>query len=76
LTYIASLNKVSSDQEVLAIRRQLDVVGTNDGLLLIRVIEALGVISVGDIENGNVAANSDGEVGASAVRRNLGVDGG
>jgi hypothetical protein len=76
LTYIASLNKVSSDQEVLAIRRQLDIVGTNDGLLLIRVIEALGVISVGDIENGNVAANSDGEVGASAVRRNLGVDGG
>lgn len=76
VAYIASLDEVSSNKQVLAIGGQLDVVRADDGLVLIRVVEALDVLQVGDVESGNVAADSDGEVGALAIRGDLGVDGG
>jgi hypothetical protein len=74
-TYISSLNKVSSDEEVLLIRRDLDVVRSNDGLLLIGIIKTLDVIKVRDVKSGDVVTERDGEVGEFSVVGNVGVDG-
>lgn len=75
IAYIAGLDEVSGNKEVLAIGGQLDVVRADDGLDLVGVVKALDILQVGDIKGGNVAADSDGEVGALAIRRDLGVDG-
>lgn len=74
-TYIAALNEVAGDEEVLLIGRDLDVVGTDDGLLLVGVVEALDVVEVGDVEGRDVVAEGDGEVGELAVVGDVGVDG-
>ncbi len=74
-TYIASLHKVAADEEVLLVGRNLDVVGTNDGLLLVGVVEALDVVEVGDVESGDVVADSEGKIGKLSVVGNVRVDG-
>lgn len=66
-TYIASLDEVTGNEQVLLVRRDLDVVGADDGLLLVGVVEALRVIKIRDIDSGNVVAEGDGEVGKLAV---------
>lgn len=73
--YIASLHKVAADEEVLLVRRNLDVVGTDDGLGLVGVVKALDVAEVGDVEGGDVVAEGQGEVGKLAVVGNVRVDG-
>lgn len=49
--------------------------GSNDGLLLIRVIETLHVVEVRDVERSDVVAKRDREVGVLAVVGDVGVDG-
>lgn len=49
---------------------------SNDGLLLIRVVETLGVAKIRDVVGGNVVTHRDGEVGPLPVGRNLRIDGG
>lgn len=66
-TYIASLDEVTGNEQVLLVRRDLDVVGADDGLLLVGVVEALRVIKIRDIDSGDVIAEGDGEVGKLAV---------
>lgn len=45
-TYVSCLDKVSSDQKVLLIGRDLDVVGSNDGLSLVGIVESLDILQV------------------------------
>lgn len=49
--------------------------GTNDGLLLIGVVEALHIVQVGNIQRSDVVAESEGKVGVFAVVGNVRVDG-
>ena len=48
----------------------------DDGLILIRIVQTLDIVEVGDIKGGDVAADGDGKVGPLAVVRNVRVDGG
>ncbi len=48
---------------------------SDDRLFLIRVIEAPDVLEVRDIKGCDVVAERDGEVGETAVVRDVGVDG-
>jgi hypothetical protein len=75
VTYISSLDKVASNKQVLLVGRDLDVMRSDDGLLLIGVIEALDVVEVGNVESSDVVAKSDGEVGELAVIGDVRVDG-
>lgn len=74
-TYIASLHKVAADEEVLLIRRNLDVVRSNDGLLLIRVVETLDVVEVRNIKRSDVVAQGNGKVSKFTVVRDVRVNG-
>jgi hypothetical protein len=74
-TYIASLDEVARHEQVLLVRRDLDVVRADDGLLLIGVVEALDVVEVGDVQRGDVVAERQGEVGQLAVVGDVRVDG-
>lgn len=49
--------------------------GSNDGLVLIGVIQALDVVEVGNVESSDVVAESKGEVGELSVVRDVRVDG-
>lgn len=75
LTYIASLYEVAGDQKVLLVGRDLDVVGSNNGLSLLGVIETLDVVQVGDVKSSDVVSESQGEVGELAIIRDIRVDG-
>jgi hypothetical protein len=72
---ITGLNEIASHKQILLVRRQLDVVWANDGLLLIRIIETLGIIEVRDVEGGDVVAEGDCKVSPFAVIRYVGIDG-
>lgn len=74
-TYIASLYEVAGDQKVFLVGRDLDVVGSNDGLSLLRVIKTLDVVQVRDVKGSDVVSESQGEVGELSVVRKVGVDG-
>ena len=75
LTYIASLHEVAGNQKILLVGRDLDVVWSNDGLSLLRVVEALDVVQVGDIQSSDVVSESQSEVSELAVIRDVRVDG-
>lgn len=49
--------------------------GTDDGLILIRVIETLHVVKIGDVESSDVVSKSDGEVGELSIVADITVDG-
>lgn len=74
-TYIASLDKVASDQKVLLVGRDLDVVGSNDGLSLLGVVKTLDVVQVGDVKSSDVVSEGQGEVSEFAIVRNIRVYG-
>ena len=57
---LASLHKVVGDDNVLLVGGDFDVVGTDGGLNGVWVIEALGVVEVGDVERGDVVSGCDG----------------
>ena len=74
-TYIAGLNEVPSHKQILLIRRDLNIVRPDDGLLLLRVVEALHVAQVRNVKGRDVVAERDGEVGELAVVADVRVDG-
>src|SRR5690242_12008848 len=73
-TNFARLNKVVSDQQVLLVRADLDVVGPDDALVFIGVIETLNIVEVRDIERSNMVADCKRKVGELAVIGYVRVD--
>ena len=53
-TDVASLHEVVGDNDVLLVGSDLDVVRTNGRLIFIRVVKALDIVQVGDIEGSDV----------------------
>lgn len=65
---IAGLDEVVRNNNVLLVRRDLDVVRADRGLVLIRVIETLNVVQIGDVERRNVVGGGKSDYdGALAV---------
>jgi len=74
-TDLSSLNKVVGNEEVLLVGTDLQIVRSNDALVFIRVVNALEVVQVGNIECRNMIAEGKREVGKLAVVGGIGVDG-
>jgi len=53
-TDLTCLHKVIGDDDVLLIRRDLNVVRANYGMDLLGIIEALDVVEVANVQSGNV----------------------
>lgn len=64
---LTGLHEIIGDDDVFLVWRDLDVVGTNGWLDLIRVIQTLDVVEVADIQGGNVVGGGQGEVSKAAV---------
>jgi hypothetical protein len=75
VTYISTLDKVPSNEQVLLVRRDLDIVRSDDRLDLVRVVETLDVVEVRNVEGRHVVAQRQGEVGKLAVVGEVRVDG-
>lgn len=58
------LYKVVGDDNVLLVRCDFDVMRANGRLNLVRVIEALGVIQVRDVERGDVVGRCERHCGS------------
>lgn len=71
---ISGLNKVISNKQVLLIRRNLDVVRTNNSLVRVGIIKTLDVVQIRDIEGCNVVAECEREISEFAVGRDVRVD--
>lgn len=74
-TDFARLDKVVGDRNVFLIRGNLDIMGTNDTLVLVGVIQTLHVIEVADVKCSDMVARSQGEVGEPAVFSDIGAGG-
>lgn len=72
---ITGLDEVVGNEEVLLIGGHLDVMGSDNALVLVRVVETLDVVEVGDVERGDVVAKREREVGELAVVSDVRVDG-
>lgn len=72
-TDISGLHKVVGDDEVLLVRRDLDVVRANTWLNLVRVIQTLDVVQIADVKGGNVVGGGQGEVIETAVLGDIGA---
>ena len=70
-TDVAGLHKVVGDDDVLLVRRDLDVVGTDGGLLLIGVIQTLDVVQVADVKSSDMVCGGQGEVDETTVLRDI-----
>ena len=57
---LAGLHEIVRDDNVLLVRSDLDVVRTDGGLNGVWIVEALGVVEVGDVERGDVVSGCDG----------------
>ena len=57
-TDVASLHEVVGDNDVLLVGSDLDVVRTNGRLIFIRVVKALDIVQVGDVEGSDVIGSS------------------
>jgi hypothetical protein len=64
---VTSLNKVISDDNVLLIRSDLDVVRAEGGLSLVGVVKTDDIVEVADVESGDVVTEGEGEVGILSV---------
>ena len=73
---VAGLHKVVGGDKVLLVGCDLDVVGADGGLLLIRVVEPLDVVQVADVESRDVVGSSQREVEEAAVLGDVGAAGG
>lgn len=51
---LAGLHEVVGDSDVLLVGGYLDVVRADGGLVLVRVVEALDVVEVADVQGGDV----------------------
>jgi hypothetical protein len=56
---------------VLLVGSDLDVVGSDGGLILIGVVEALDVVEVGDIEGSNVVGGGESDCNELLVSRTI-----
>lgn len=74
-TNLASLDEVIGDNQVLLVGSDLDVVGSDGGLVLIRVIKTLDVAQVTDIQGSNVVGGGQGGVEVFAVLADVGAGG-
>jgi hypothetical protein len=68
---LSSLHKVVGDNNVLLVWRDLDVVGPDGWLDSVRVIQALDVVEVRDVESSDVICGCEGEIGVFAVLGNI-----
>ena len=66
-TDVAGLHEVIGDDDVLLVGSDLDVVGSDGGLILIGVIEALDVVQVGDVEGSDVVGGGEGDCDCLSV---------
>jgi hypothetical protein len=72
-TDLASLDKVICDYQVLLVRRDLDIVRPNCGLVLIWIIKTFDVVQVADVQRGNVVCCGKGGVEEAAVLADVGA---
>jgi hypothetical protein len=70
-TDVTGLHEVIGDDDVLLVGSDLDVVGSDGGLILIGVVETLGVVQVGDIEGGNVVGGGESDCNELLVSRTI-----
>lgn len=70
---LARLHEVVRHHDVPLVRRDLDVVRPDRGLVLVRVVEPLHVVQVRDVESRDVVRGRQGEVGKLSIRRNIGA---
>lgn len=64
-TDVTSLHEVIGDDDVLLVRSDLDVVGTNGRLVLIGVVKTLDIVQVGDIEGSDVVGGGERDYNGS-----------
>lgn len=72
-TNLAGLNKVVGNHDVLLVGSNLDVVGSDGGLVLIRVVQTLDVVQVADVEGGDVVGGGEGQVEEASVLADVGT---
>ena len=72
-TDVAGLHKIVGDDDMLLVRRDLDVVGTDGGLLLIGVIQTLDVVQVADVKSSDMICGGQGEIDETAVLGDIGA---
>jgi hypothetical protein len=72
-TDISGLDEVVCDNQVLLVRSNLDVVGTNSGLVLIGVIETLDVVEVANVQSGDVVGSCQSEVDKLSILGDVGA---
>ena len=70
-TDVTGLHEVIGDDDVLLVGSDLDVVGSDGGLILIGVVEALDVVEVGDIEGSNVVGGGESDCNELLVSRTI-----
>lgn len=69
----AGLDEVIGNDNVLLVGRDLDVMRADGGLDSIRVVEALDVGEIGDVESGDVVGGREGEIGKFAIGGDVGA---
>ena len=72
-TDVAGLHKIVGDDDMLLVRSDLNVVGTDGGLLLIGVIQTLDVVQVANVKSSDVVCGGQGEVDEAAVLGDIGA---
>lgn len=75
-TYITSLDEVTGNEQVLLVRRDLDVVRSDNGLILLRVVEALDIVQVRNVQSSDVVSEGNCEIGELSIVGDVRVDGG
>lgn len=70
---VTGLDKVIGNNQVLLVGSDLDVVGSNSRLVLIRVIETLDVVQVANVQSGNVVGSSQGGIEVFTVLADVGA---
>ena len=72
-TDVAGLHKIVGGDDMLLVRSDLNVVGTDGGLLLIGVIQTLDVVQVANVKSSDVVCGGQGEVDEAAVLGDIGA---
>lgn len=70
---ISGLNKVVGDDKVLLVRRDLDIVRANSGLVFVGVVQALDVVQVTNVEGSNVIGGGQREIEETTVLGDIGA---
>lgn len=70
---VSGLDKVVGDDKMPLVRRDLDIVRANGGLVLVWVIQALDVVQVANVEGSNVVGSGQGEVEETAILGDIGA---